>query len=208
MARINLTKARELSTATEYRLVEASRDPQLSQLTEDQLKKNLAQARKLHDKWRDQSTRQRRETQRAQGSRETDKNARSQEKSRLFASVASNFESRLEAVTGAAGTGARRKEAIRTMPNQEQRARGHRAARNQVREKLEAERELIDTGSAAPRITKKKAAKKKAAADAPISSKKKSAKKKGETAPKASQKKGAEPKKNKATKASQKLARP
>src|SRR5690606_36367487 len=91
MSRINVSKARELCTAAELRLVEASAPKSLAKLDEAELKKNVERARKLRDKWRDQATRQRREVQQAQAARTTDKTARSQEKTQLFAEVLTRF---------------------------------------------------------------------------------------------------------------------
>jgi hypothetical protein len=94
---IDLSRARELCTAAELRFVESSRGRALAKATEAQLKKKIALARDLRDKWRDAFTRQRRRVKR-EGFSTTKGNVRSQQKSELFAEVLARFEAQLKKV--------------------------------------------------------------------------------------------------------------
>ena len=89
----------------ELGVVMGSRPDAIETLSADQLKKNVASARRLRDKWRDLATEQRRETQQAQKSRVTDKNARSGEKAALFAHVLKRYEDQLKRVEASGATG-------------------------------------------------------------------------------------------------------
>ena len=102
MAKTTLSKARELCSASELRLVAAGAPKEIGKLDEAQLKRHVVLARKLRDKWRDQATRQTRGVQRATQARVTDDNARSREKAALFADLLARFEARLAKVAASA----------------------------------------------------------------------------------------------------------
>ncbi len=73
----NLEQLKLLLTSAELKLVQSSRQPTLAKLSEAKLRNQIALTRKARDKWRDQSTQQRRAVQRSQGSRVTDAASRS-----------------------------------------------------------------------------------------------------------------------------------
>jgi hypothetical protein len=135
MADALLAKARELCTAAELRLVRSSGQPALGKLGEAQLKKNVALARKLRDKWRDVTTRQRRRVQGKRGAREADKDTRSRRKSELFTEVLARFESQLGRVTASRAADAPTRPVAKS-PTKKKRVRGHRRVRSATREQL------------------------------------------------------------------------
>ncbi len=182
MAEIKQAKARELCSASELRLVEASRRQEIGQLSEAQLKRNVARARKLRDKWRDLAARQTRQVQQQQRSRVTDRNARSAEKQAIFDEVLARFEARLEKVSSGAAAPGTRQAAAR--PSKRKRTLRHRETRAAVRGALEEERARLaeESGSAA---STKGARRKKAARKTAQGTVKKTAKK---TAKKAAKK--------------------
>jgi hypothetical protein len=172
MGRLTVADAKRMCTKSELGVVMASRTDAIEQLSADQLKKNIASARRLRDKWRDLATEQRRETQQAQNSRVTDKNARSGEKAALFAHVLKRYEDQLQRVEAAGGSGGT---TLAKPPKKKVRAAGHRIKRAVVRDELKEVRSALNAASKAKTKKKKAAKKKPAAAPAP---KKKAVKKK------------------------------
>lgn len=111
---ISSARAKTLCNASELGLVKSSTRRESGMMTIEQLRKALARARKLRDKWRDQAAKQRRSSQRKQGARATDANARSKEKAELFGEVVNRFTAQLEKIETAeneANTSARRRKA-------------------------------------------------------------------------------------------------
>ena len=152
---------KQLLTAAELKLVESSRQPMLAKLSEAKLKKQIGLTRKARDKWRNQSTRQRREVQRAQGSRVTDAAARSASKEEILTKALDALQDRLDKIgSGAASPGTQAP--APKAPSKESRAKGHRATRADVRASLEDERAKLAAASEAASATKKKVAKKSA----------------------------------------------
>lgn len=158
MTQINLTTAKQLCTATEFRLVRASNPPQVNQYAASVLKKHLVEARRLRDKWRDQSQRQRRSVQQAKGRRVVDDSTRSAEKAALFADVLSRFE---------AATPVTKQKPPTTKPSKARRSIEHRQTRAAVRESLSehtlALRQASKKKTPTVAATAKKSAKKKVA---------------------------------------------
>jgi hypothetical protein len=142
---LNLRKAKELCNKSEWELVEASKRDAISTLNETQLKRHVARARKLRDKWRDQAVTQRRKTQQAQNARTTSANARSAEKTEIFDEVLSRFEKRLAKVAGSADSSAT--PTPKKTPPRRVRADEHRATRSTVRKKLASKRAKLDEKS-------------------------------------------------------------
>jgi hypothetical protein len=198
MGRLTVADARRMCTKSELGLVMASRPDSIEKLSADQLKKNVASARRLRDKWRDQATQQRRETQQAQKSRVTDKNARSGEKAALFGHVLKRYEDRLKEVdaTGAAGS-----LTLAKPPKKKARAAGHRVKRAVVRDELKEVRSELNAAGKA-KVKKKKTAKKKATTTAGAAPPKKKAATAKAAKPKAVKKKAgaAKPAKKKSVK--------
>lgn len=86
--------ARALSTAAEYRLFAASMGHALAKHTPEQLKGKIDRARSLRDKYRDLHKRQRLAARRQTGAKEgarLESNARTRQKSELFAEVLDRF---------------------------------------------------------------------------------------------------------------------
>jgi hypothetical protein len=179
MANVPLAKVKALCTAAESELVKASRRPEIGQLDALALKKHVTQARKLRDKWRDQATKQRRDTQQRHSARVADGEKRSEQKVEIFDAALSAFEKQLEkasAAGSASSKGALKKKTAKSAP-----APDHRAERALKRGSLEAQREELNAaGKPTTKPTKKKVAKKLTAtmASATTAPKKKVAKKK------------------------------
>jgi hypothetical protein len=175
MGRLTVADAKRMCTKAELGVVMGSRTGAIEQLSADQLMKNVASARRLRDKWRDLATEQRRETQQAQNSRVTDKNARSGEKAALFAHVLKRYEDQLKQAEAAGATGGM---TLAKPAKKKVRSAGHRIKRAVVRDELKGVRSELNAASKA-KVKKKKAVKKKpAAASAAAAPKKKVAKKK------------------------------
>jgi hypothetical protein len=162
MANVSLTKVKALTTASEYALVIASRRPQLGLLGAAELKKNVTKARRLRDKWRDQATRQRRDTQQRHGARVADGEERSVLKAEVFGAALSAFEAQLAKVEASGAAGGR---ALKKKPTKAARAQKHRLSRAIARESMEAERESLSPPrkKVATKATKKTKASKKTA---------------------------------------------
>jgi hypothetical protein len=139
MATVNYVQARKICTPEELRVVEATRRETLTQLGIADLKKHITLARRLRNKWRDLSTRQRRRTQAAQNARVTEENRRSQQKAELFEEVLGRLEKQL-AQLAAAPQDAPAKQSPADKPPKQVRAAEHRSQRAEVRKKLEEKR--------------------------------------------------------------------
>ena len=162
MPGFNTEELKQLLTAAELRLVELSQPPALAKLTEAKLKKQITLTRKARDKWRDQSTRQRRDVQRAQGSRVTDAATRSAEKDKILTKALNDLQKQLDKIgKGAAEPGT--KSPSPKGPSKQKRAKGHRESRAEVRELLEEKRTKLAGKSAGKKAAKKTVAKKKVA---------------------------------------------
>lgn len=142
---LNLRKAKELCSESEWKLVEASKRDEISSLNETQLKRHIARSRKLRDKWRDQAVTQRRKTQQAQNARTTSANARSGEKAEVFDEVLARFEKRLAKVAGASESSTT--PTPKKTPPRRVRSGEHRATRSTVRKKLASKRAKLDEQS-------------------------------------------------------------
>jgi hypothetical protein len=180
MATIGLSRARALCSPSELQVVKAASKKALVSHSAAALKKHVARARKLSDKWRDLAARQRREAQKAQGSRGTDKAARSQEKADLFGEVLTRLEAQQARQPGGSAKPAAQGTSGSGGPNKSARTQEHRSTRAQVRRKL----------GARPAKRNAPAAKPSADADAPVSTAKKAVKKK--TAKKTASRKAAQ----------------
>jgi len=134
-----LKDVKDLFTKTEYGLLEAS----YVEAPAAELKKKLALARTLRDKWKDQYTRQRRAGQQARGGRAGSDNDRSHAKSELFADAVRRFEA-LVAAAPAATTAAAK--AAKKKPTKAGRTRAHRQDRVATRKTL---RPMTTRGKAA-----------------------------------------------------------
>jgi hypothetical protein len=128
---IRMSEVKAVCTANEVALVQASRNPLRDRLTLTEAKRHAVRARKLFDKWQDQSRAQSRAKSRQVGHGAVE--SRSTLKAEIFGDALRAFEARvakLEAA-GAQPTGGRSKNPPKTT-----RARTHRAARAEVRADL------------------------------------------------------------------------
>lgn len=170
---MTVAEARKICTPAEMNLLLACRPKSLEKLSADELKDNVVSARRLRDKWRDVATDQRRDTQRRQQARVTDDNARSREKSALFAHALSKFEDQLKNVQSSDGAAILSKTAPEKKPKKAERAQTHREVRSIARGRVKAARSEFDTagkrtsGAAKKKVAKKPAAKKKATVTKP-----------------------------------------
>ena len=119
----------DLFTATEYGLLEAS----YVEAPAAELKKKLALARSLRDKWKDQYTRQRRARQTERGGRAGSENDRSHAKQELFSEAVRRFEALLLVVPEAVPVATK---AARKKPTKAGRTRAHRQDRVTTRKTL------------------------------------------------------------------------
>jgi hypothetical protein len=171
MATIDLSQASVLCTPSELRVVKTASEQALTGHSTADLKKHIAQARKLRDKWRDLATRQRREVQKTQGSRGTDSAARSKEKANLFGRVLARLEAQLARQAGSSEKPAATGAAGARGPTKRARTQEHRSTRSQVREQLGAKQAELQAAASTPAsssadtksTTRKKTPKKKVA---------------------------------------------
>lgn len=128
---VSASKVSSLCTISEIQLVRASRRPELYQLTHSQLKRFTIRARKLADKWQDQSRGQARKLSRQFGSGLAATNARL--KAQVFSEALKSFAARLahlEPVSPAPNMSKPKTKKVRNA--------GHRATRAKVRKALAA----------------------------------------------------------------------
>lgn len=149
MPETNTSSTRALLNESESRLVASSRGAALTSASVGDLRKKIARARTLRDKWRDVYETQRRGTQQARTSRAGTANRRSREKSEVFAAALARFEARLEKVhaSGSSSDGGRRA----ARPPRQKRTRQHRQERSRTKRTLAhqvAERESAEAWSA------------------------------------------------------------
>jgi len=133
MANLSLAQAKQLCTASEIELVEASRTPRIERWNAAQLKSKMGRARKLRDKWRDMYAAQRRKAQQ-QGTRGDKEADRSQQKAALFGEVLQALEAQRKVAPTATGGSTKR------APAKAKRSQGHRLIRAATRKELEAKR--------------------------------------------------------------------
>ena len=149
---ISLPRAKALCNANELSLLRASTRNEIGKLSSAQLKQKITRARNLRDKWNDQARSQRRATQSAQRSRQTDANARSAEKADLFGEALGRFEAQLAklASKGRSSASAPKKIASRA------RSASHRADRAEVRDTLKGKKLVLNQKKkpAKPKTTK------------------------------------------------------
>jgi hypothetical protein len=155
MSSLTLADAKQLCTANELRLVTSSMGNRLESFDSAGLKKNIVEARKLRDKWRDQATTQRRETQRAQGSRTSDKNARSDQKAQLFDEALTRFTDRLALVEASPELAGTPPKTVKPAPTKRQRSQEHRESRADVRDALREKKQMLNESKATPAAAKK-----------------------------------------------------
>jgi hypothetical protein len=167
---IRMSEVKSLCDRNEIALVEASRKPQLEELSAGQLRQQAVRARKLVDKWRDLSRSQSRAHGRQVGVSKDE--SRSTRKEEIFAEALASFEARLAMVAPVG--------AAKTTPGQPKqvRSQGHRASRAETRKVLRKEKISQNRKGAAPAAAAAsvaKGAKSAAAAPATASKAKKSA---------------------------------
>ncbi|MDP1563644.1 MAG: hypothetical protein Q8M16_19870 [Pirellulaceae bacterium] len=92
------SQAKTLLTKDELALFDSASGPRLKKLTVVELKDLVARSRSVRDKSRGQETRQRRASQAGVGYRQTDDNARSEQKSQLLQEIHGVFTQQLAAV--------------------------------------------------------------------------------------------------------------
>ncbi len=95
LPKIDFSAAQRLCTESELRLLQASAEERLSRLTLGELRRHITEARRLRDRWQEESTRQRRPID--PGSHRIDRVSpvRSRQKADLFAAAVSRFEAQL-----------------------------------------------------------------------------------------------------------------
>ena len=134
---IPMSRVQTLCSESERAVVQASRRPRIGQLTLAQAKSFTQRARKLFEKWRDQSRTQSRAQARKVGEADTD--TRTHDKVQIFQDALASLEARLAQLTA---TGKNGKTGSAAKPAKKARAQAHRATRAEVRSAL-AEKELV-----------------------------------------------------------------
>ena len=137
---ISMVRAKTLCSNSELALVKASTRQEMGRHSAARLRQKETRARKLRDKWRDQSASQRRASQAKIGARDVEAAARSAEKAELFEEVLGRFSTQLAKVESAGETAGPmgRRRSTKTS-----RSSTHRAKRAVVRESLkEIKRDL------------------------------------------------------------------
>jgi len=137
---ISMGRAKALCTASELELVRASTRQEIGKLSAARLRQKETRARKLRDKWQDQTKNQKRSAQSKTGSRAAGANKNSAEKAELFDEVLSRFSTQLAKVE-AAGETAGPKGRLRSTKTA--RSTTHRAARAEVRGKLAEKKQTL-----------------------------------------------------------------
>jgi hypothetical protein len=158
---ISIARAKVLCDAGELALVKASGPREIGAMSAAELRRAETRARKLRDKWRDQSAGQRRKAQAKAGTRDAGANRNSAEKAELFEEVLGRFTAQLgksEAAGDAPGPMGR-KRSTKTA-----RSRTHRAARAEVRAEIKETKRELKAGK--KKATAAKSAPKKLAAAA------------------------------------------
>lgn len=146
---ISMAQAKALCTANELAIVQSSTRTEIGKLSAARLKQKFNQARKLRDKWRDQSIRQQRLTQSQQGGRGTDDNARSARKAELFSEVLERFSMQLTIVESSGGGAI----GPRQQPSRKSRTGQHRQKRAATRKAMEKKRQTLTSVPPAARKT-------------------------------------------------------
>lgn len=106
LPRIDLAKAQELTTRAEWTLLSDVAVKPLRRLSASDLRSRIALTRQSLQKWRDQSTRQRRSAQQARGTRAAGSVDRSREKAAIFEAALARFQYQLEQVREQGGAAA------------------------------------------------------------------------------------------------------
>jgi hypothetical protein len=132
----SLAQAKSLCTASELTLARASTRNEIGRYSVVQIRQKLDRARKIRDKWRDQSRGQRRAAKATARSRQPDANSRSAEKAELFSEVVDRFEAQQATLEA---KGRKSTPAPKRLPKRA-RSATHRADRADIRAELEEER--------------------------------------------------------------------
>jgi hypothetical protein len=156
------SKVKSLCTAAEAALIRASRKPELEKLTAAELKRNIARARKLFDKWQGQGRQQARTQVRREGSPDLESNTKL--KAQIFREALDSFEARAAKLSVSGKPASKDKKS---------RGAEHRTRRAAVRKGMTATLDLVNTKRAAvkpgkPAKKAKPAAVKGAAKPAPV----------------------------------------
>ncbi len=177
---VSMSEARKLCTSAELDLVLMSGTKRIGDLDAKQLQAKIRRARTLRDKWRDQSSRQVRETKTEQPEKLETANARSATKAQLFAETVERFEKRLAKVAPDAKWTSSTRRSTPATPKPA-RVASHRATRGAIRETLNAKTDALNAEKSQP-VAKttpvKKTAKKSTTSAAGAAKSAKSAKKK------------------------------
>jgi len=153
---IDYKKAKSLCTATEYDLLEEAKPGAIALLTDEELKRKRAHARRLADKWREQAIEQ---------GNSTDGSAqRSQEKHGMFQEALKRFETKLaesyaaQAATKAAAQAALAKPSVKKAEAKPAQASRQKAAKKKASKQKVAARKTTNRSTAEKEAPAKKAA--------------------------------------------------
>jgi hypothetical protein len=142
MMAISMQRAKTLCNASELELVRASTRQEIGKLSAARLRQKETRARKLRDKWQDQTKNQKRSAQAKTGSRAASANKNSAAKAELFDEVLGRFSTRLAKVEAAGETAGPKG---RRRSTKTARSATHRAVRAEVRAKLAEKKRSLKT---------------------------------------------------------------
>jgi hypothetical protein len=140
------SKVNSVCTAAEAALVRASRKPVLEKLTAAELKRNIARARKLFDKWQGQGRTQARTQVCREGTPDLESNTKL--KAQIFREALDSFEARAAKLSVSGKPASKDKRS---------RAAEHRTRRAAVRKGMTATLDVVNSQRAAAKPAKKKA---------------------------------------------------
>jgi hypothetical protein len=147
---LKLTEVKALTSRSEFELIQSSRGAKLRQLAPAALKEHARRARKLLQKWRDQSRRQQRSSTRKHGF--PDLYTRTQQKVAVFEDALAAFEGRLAQLDSSAAP--KPSKAKRTAPAADQRPAASPTTKAPAA-KATAKKEGASSGGAAARAAAK-----------------------------------------------------
>lgn len=146
---LSLDEARALCTKTELQWVVGSRTPEIEKLSVVQLKKNLANVRKLTEKWQKLSRGQSRNE--SQKSGEPNLDSRSYAKHQLFQETLAAYEAQLAKAPPPA-TDAGNSPTTSTRPTAKQRSATAKSSRQAVKKELNVVKKGLNKSASAPAV--------------------------------------------------------
>lgn len=154
---VPLPRVKSLCTAAEFKLVKASRKPELEKLSAERISQLSSQARKSFDKWQDLARSQARDRSRKTGA--GSEYERTQEKVTIFREALDQFRQQFDKLKSAPAEAKAGKKPARANVPKAQRTAGARATRAEVRAKLAEHKTDLNVTKKAARLANQASAK-------------------------------------------------